>query len=78
MGSFGRADTCGFEELTRALWLSSLAKYFLVSTLAIHWQVVWRRFYLEIVVFWEVVTDGDSSCNGKAVDTYGGETAGVG
>ena len=48
-GPWGR-----FEELTHALWLFSLAKYVLVSILAI--QVLWRRFHLEIVVLWEVVT----------------------
>ncbi len=30
-------------------------------------SVVWRRFHLEIVVLREVVTDDDSSCDGKAV-----------
>jgi len=70
-GPWGR-----FEELTHVLWLFSLAKYVLVSILAI--QVVWRRFHLEIVVLWEVVTGDDSSCDGKAAERYGGETVGVG
>jgi hypothetical protein len=70
-GPWGR-----FEELTHVLWLFSLAKYVLVSILAI--QVVWRRFHLEIIVLWGVVTDDDSICDGKAVESYGGETVGVG
>ena len=70
-GPWGR-----FEELTHVLWLFSLAKYVLVSILAI--QVVWRRFHLEIVVLRDVVTDDDSICDGKAVESYGGETVGVG
>ena len=70
-GPWGR-----FEELTHVLWLFSLAKYVLVSVLAI--QVVWLRFHLEIVVLWEAVTENDSSCDGKAVKRYGGESVGVG
>ena len=70
-GPWGR-----FEELTHVLWLFSLAKYVLVSILAI--QVVWRRFHLEIVVSWEVATGDDSSCDGKAAERYCGETVGVG
>jgi hypothetical protein len=41
-GPWGR-----FEELTHVLWLFSLAKYVLVSILAI--QLVWRRLYQEEV-----------------------------
>ena len=41
---------CGrFEELTHVLWLFSLAKYVLVSILAI--QLVWRRLHLDILSF---------------------------
>ncbi len=65
-----------FEELTHVLWLFSLAKYSLVRILAT--LVVWRRLHFEIVVQWEVVTDDDSSCDGKAVESYSSEAVRVG